>query len=408
MLIKRIIIFNDYAYVFGGASKVAIDSAVELAKRGYDVTFFSGTGPESDLLAENNIKSICLNQPDMLSDKSKLQAAIRSAWNQRAYKETIKLLRDFDKKNTLIIVHGYAKTLSTSIFSAFKKTNYEVIVTLHDYFSACPNGGFYIYPKHKNCDVEPMSLSCLKCNCDVRNYPQKLYRYVRQLFIRHNLKGNQKNMHAINVSNLSGRLMKPYIRHYFSSYDTLLNPVDVYMGEYVNITENKKYLYIGRLSQEKGIKDFCEVITELQLEGIVLGDGYLMDKLKDAYPNIEFVGWSDKKKKDEYAKQAKCLIFPSLLHETFGLTITEMLSYGIPCIMPEGCGASSLIQDGVNGYKYPMGDYNALKACVKKYEESDLTLFQYSTRNSFVRKDYSVETYIDKLLNLVEGLNNNR
>ncbi len=134
----------------------------------------------------------------------------------------------------------------------------------------------------------------------------------------------------------------------------------------------------------------------------MLGDGYLLSELKDAYPNIEFAGWADKVKKDKYVKNSKCLIFPSLVHETFGLAIAEMLSYGIPCIIPDGCGASSLVKDGVNGFVYNMGDYNALKACVEKFEACDLDVIQTNTRNSFVRENYSLNVYIEKLLALTD------
>lgn len=398
---RNIVVFSDFAYPYGGAGKVAFDSAIAFAKKGYIVTFFSGTGPESELLLNNGIRSICLRQPDMLSDKNKFKAAVRSIWNHKAYYETKRILRKCDN-NTLIIVHGYAKTLSTSIFAAFKRKNIKVLVVLHDYFAACPNGGFYIYPKHKNCIVSPMSLECITCNCDARSYSQKIYRCLRQLFIKHNLQGNKKNLHAINVSDLSGQMMAPYIKDYFASYNTLQNPIDIYTGEYVEITKNKKYIFVGRLSQEKGIRDFCRVITELQLEGLVLGDGYLLSELKDAYPNIEFAGWADKVKKDKYVKNSKCLIFPSLVHETFGLAIAEMLSYGIPCIIPDGCGASSLVKDGVNGFVYNMGDYNALKACVEKFEACDLDVIQTNTRNSFVRENYSLNVYIEKLLALTD------
>lgn len=395
------IFFNDFAHPYGGAGKVAFDCATAFAKRGYHVTFFSGTGPESGLLQNHGIKSVCLNQPDMLSDKNKLKAATRSIWNQKAYRETKRLLKDYDETDTIIIVHGYAKTLSTSIFAAFKKTSFKVYVVLHDYFAACPNGGFYNYPKHEICNLTPMSWACISCNCDVRSYPQKLYRCVRQLFVRHNLQGNKKNLHALNVSDLSGGLMSPYIKNYFASYETLLNPVDIYTGDYVDITHNKKYIFIGRLSQEKGIRDFCKVITELHLEGVVLGDGYLMNELKETYPNIEFVGWADKEVKERYVKKSKCLIFPSLVHETFGLAIAEVLSYGIPCIIPDGCGASSLIKDGINGFVYPMGDYECLKNAVRQFESLDLNAIMISTRKSCHKDDYTMEAYVKNMDRIV-------
>lgn len=398
---KRLIIYNDYAYISGGAGKVAFDSAIAFAKNGYDVTFFSGTGPESPLLEKNNIKSICLHQPDMLSDKNKIGAAIRSIWNRKAYKKTLSLLKEYDYNDTAIIVHGFSKTLSTSIFAAFKKTKFKVFLTLHDYFAACPNGGFYNYQEQKSCQLVPMSYTCLRCNCDARSYAQKIYRYIRQIFVRYNLKGNKMNMHALCVSDNSRSLMEPFVKDFFSSYNVLINPVDIYQGDYVNIIDNDYYLFVGRLSEEKGIRDFCRVITELNLKGVVLGEGYLMEEMKLSYPNIVFKGWCNDEQKEKSIKQAKCLIFPSKIHETFGLSVAELLSYGIPCVVSEGLGCTALIYHKQNGLVFQMGNYIALKHCICEFESMDLRNLMDSTRNSFDRSYYTIDNYVKRFKKIV-------
>ena len=51
----KILVFNDYAYVEGGAGKVAIESAKKLAERGHEVIFFSAVGPISKELSESKI-----------------------------------------------------------------------------------------------------------------------------------------------------------------------------------------------------------------------------------------------------------------------------------------------------------------------------------------------------------------
>lgn len=400
---RNIIIFYDFAFVSGGAGKVAFDAATGLADAGYNVTFFSGTGPESPLLRQHGIRSVCLGQPDMLSDGNKLRAALRSIWNGKAYKATMPLLEEYSPDDTLAIVHGYSKTLSPAILSAIDKLGFKCLLFLHDYFAACPNGGFYDYQKQANCHYAPLSARCWTCNCDLRSFPQHIYRCIRQLFVRRSLK-RSRNIHAYNVSALSGSLMRPYIAGWFKAYETLPNPVDVNQGEYIDIRSNDKYLFIGRLSEEKGIRHFCKVTTELSLKGIVLGDGYLMEELKAGYPNVDFVGWASGEDKAKFIRQAKCLVFPSIVHETFGLTVAELLSFGIPIIMPTGCGASYLVKDGVNGFLYPMGDYEGLKAAVTKFERVDMEDFMASTRAGFDREQFTRETYINNLQAIFDKL----
>ena len=71
-------------------------------------------------------------------------------------------------------VEELRKKLRTEILSGKK-----VILTLHDYFTLCPCGGFYDYKSKKVCNKSPMSLKCILCNCDKRNYPQKIWRVIR-------------------------------------------------------------------------------------------------------------------------------------------------------------------------------------------------------------------------------------
>lgn len=402
MQVKNIIIFNDYANPNGGTSKVACDTAIAFAKIGINVVFVCGSGPIYRLFDKYNINPICLGQPDLLSDKSKVKAACRGLWNLKAYRCTRLLLKKYSASDTIVMVHSYSKILSSSIYTALKKSDFKVLVTLHDYFQACPNGGFRNYKKHVNCSFCPMSLKCLLSNCDSRSYSQKLYRCLRQIVLNSNMKGNKENLIALNVSDMSGTLLKPYIANRFSIYKTLLNPVDLSNDEYVDITKNSSYIFIGRLSEEKGIRDFCRVMTDLSLQGVVLGDGYLRNEMEKLYPNVDFVGWADSEKKIKYIRQAKCLIFPSNVYETFGLSVAEVLSYGIPCIVPKECGCSYLIKEGENGLIYTIGDYSELKSRVLKFEQLDLYKIMQTTRSSFDRKSLSVDAYIERVFKIIE------
>lgn len=399
--IRNVLVFNDYAYLYGGAGKVAFDGAIALADIGYKVTFIAGTGSIDVSLLKHEIKCICLNQPDLLSDKNRFKAACRGVWNHKAYKVTKKLLKQYNPNNTVILVHGYSKTLSVSIFAAMKNSGFKVIYTLHDYFAACPNGGFYDFHHQNLCSLKPLSFKCICRNCDSRSYFQKLYRVVRQFVIRCCLK-DSNNFYAYNVSEMSKQIMEPYIANYFKVYDVLTNPVDVNVNEKFSIINNHTYLFIGRLSVEKGIEDFCKVITELGLQGVVLGDGYLMEKLKKAYPNIVFKGWVDGKTKVQELSCAKCVIFSSKVHETYGLVIPESLSYGVPCIVPDGCGATNLIVEGRNGFIFKMGDYNDLKSKVLLMENAKISEISNYITETFRSELFSMNSYIMKLVSLFE------
>ena len=110
----KIIIVNDYASVQGGAAQVAVASARGLADVGYDVTFVYGTGQADPILNHSNIELICLEQYDLLSNPSKLNAMKVGIWNRPVEMKIDKILDQYDKKNTIVHLHSWVKSLSAS------------------------------------------------------------------------------------------------------------------------------------------------------------------------------------------------------------------------------------------------------------------------------------------------------
>jgi len=82
-------------------------------------------------------------------------------------------LEDFDSKNTIVHLHGWTKALSSSVVRECVDKNFSIVCTLHDYFVACPNGGFYNFRTHKICHLHPLSTRCVLENCDSRVMPRR-------------------------------------------------------------------------------------------------------------------------------------------------------------------------------------------------------------------------------------------
>ena len=237
------------------------------------------------------------------------------------------MLKKLDKKTTIIHVHGWTKALSSSIFDIAFKMNFKVVLTLHDYFTACPNGGYFNYQKNEICKLKPLSKKCIRCNCDSRNYIFKIYRLIRQ-FVQNNIvKLNKRIENVITISEFSEKILKPTLGKN-TKITRIYNPIDIdENAEKVDPSKNEYYLYVGRISKEKGVDLFCQAITELGLKGIAVGDGDEKKKLEKQYPNIEFVGWKNKDEVKQYMKGARALIFPSRWYETAGLTVLEAMQY---------------------------------------------------------------------------------
>ena len=401
-MLKNIIIVNDRAYIDGGAGYVAITSAIALAKRRYNVILFSAIGPIDSSLKESGVKVICLNQCGILEDRNRLRAIVQGIWNNKAYKELNKTLDKLNKDETIVHVHAYSKALSASIFAAVAKSGFKLVVTLHEFFTICPNGGLFNYRLNKICHVHPSSFRCYLCNCDSRNYFQKIWRSLRQVVLNKAIAMNYK-IHMFTISDLTEKIFKEKESWISRSkiqlcFTRINNPVNLTNNKIVDISNNDIYVMIARISIEKGVDLFCEAITDLGLKGRVLGAGYLLEEYKKKYPKIEFVGWVSGKEKEKCLSDCKALILPSVWYETFGLVVAEMKSMGIPSIVPDKSAAAEQIIDNETGFIFNIGNVESLKKTIIKCENTNLSIMQENILKSFDSTSFSCELHTMKLI----------
>lgn len=331
--IKNVLIINDFDYIQGGASKVAIQTANLLKENdpNLNVYFFSGAHDLKSNLREDVI-NICTNQGESLRDKNKLRGAINNLYNFKAKKRLKELLLTLDRDETIIHVHGWTKCLSSSIFDIAFKMKFKIVLTLHDYFTAFPNGGYFNYQKNEICTLEPFSMKYIMTNCDSRSYFFHLYRLLRFFIQNKIVKLNDKLSDVITISDFSEKILKKTLNPK-TRIHRVYNPIDLDPNrEIVDYTKNDYLLYVGRVSKEKGVDIFCEGVTKANKKGVVVGDGSELEKLKKEYPNIEFVGWKNSQEVKEYMKKARALVIPSRWYEAAPLTPIEALQYGIPVI----------------------------------------------------------------------------
>lgn len=401
--LKNIVIVCDYAFFEGGAANVAMQSVLAFAKHtDLNVYCFAGCGEPCDLLKESRAKVIALGMPDLLDNKNKLDAFIKGIYNKKSGEELKKLLSKLDREETIVHIHTWTKVLSSSVFKVCEELKFKTFLTIHEYFLACPNGACYNYVDQHICEKSPMSLECIKCNCDARNYPQKLWRCVRQTkqnkVIRH-----FKNLNYVFISPYQEKQLLRRIPDVKNKY-LVKNPINVGERMCLNPEKNSEFIYIGRLSAEKGPQLFCEAITKAGVKGVVMGTGLLADELKSRYPNIEFTGWQNKQQINERLKKTRVLIFPTLWYEGSPLTTPEVQAHGIPCIVTDCSSAVDDIVHGENG-EIVKPNVTDMAEAIERFKDDDyVRRLSKNTYQMFNENRGSEKWYVDNLLKIyLEG-----
>ena len=403
----NVIIVNDFSYLNGGASKVAIDSALGLVRKVDKVVYFAAVGPAASEISSSEIDVICLGQADILTDSNRLRAAIQGLWNKQAAEKFKEALLQYSTHDTVIHIHSWTKALSSSVISQAIDLGFEVVITLHDYFTVCPNGGFYNYEKNEICTLKPLSRECISTQCDVRNYPQKLYRVGRQMIQskKGQIPGNVK--HYIYVSEFSKSILEPLLPKN-SNYYLVNNPIVAKHYKPADISNNESFVMAGRLAPEKGPQLFLDAVHNLNASGILIGDGDWRPLDIEKYKSVEFTGWLSHEDLMTKISCAKALIFPSLLYETQGLTVLEAASLGVPAIVPDTCAARDMIIDGETGLIFKGGDLQdlQLKMMILMNDTEYLIKLGENAYEAFWKEPQTLDSHVKGLLSVYNKILN--
>ena len=123
-----------------------------------------------------------------------------------------------------------------------------------------------------------------------------------------------------------------------------------------------RVLFVGQLSQRKGIKYLLEAFRDLRLPGAelvlvgsIVGSGRGLQCYRDVFQHIPNVPHSEV---HQWFERADIFVYPSL-HEGSALAIYEAMACGLPVITTPNSG--SVVQDGIHGYIVPLRDVELLK-----------------------------------------------
>ncbi len=338
--VNSVLVLNDFCHVQGGASKVALDEAAALASHGLDVTFLGAVGPVADQLGDAGVRVICLEQPELADAARAPRVAAQVLWNRLAWRTTRETLARHDPQRTVVHLHGYTKALTTTPMLAARRAGFPTVCTLHDFFAACPNGAFFDYRRNEPCTLRGLSAACVARSCDKRHVAHKAYRLVRSAAQRHLARFPATVRDYITLSARSSALLRPYLPDDARLYP-LENITDVARGRPVDVAANRALVVLGRLDAEKGVTLAAEAARRAGLPITFIGDGPLRVEIEAMGGRV--TGWLPASEVAAELHQARCLLFPSLWYETFGLVVAEAAARGVPAIVSDISAAAERV-----------------------------------------------------------------
>ncbi|MVN23452.1 glycosyltransferase family 4 protein [Mucilaginibacter arboris] len=319
-------------------------------------TSYQYKGGEDTVVAEEikllQLQGIMVELLEFNNHKNAFLKLLQLPFNLQSYFKTKEALALF--KPDIVHIHNLHFGGSPSVIYAIKRSKIPFVITLHNYRLLCPSGILFHNGK--------LFLDSLSNKFPWKAVGSGVYKNSKLItfwlslsIYLHNKLGTWKicnryivlSEHAKKLflsSNLGLSASQFVVKPNFCS-DPILK----------NQQAQDYFLYVGRLSEEKGIMLLLSVFSSCPYKVKIAGDGPLKDevvKYSSRFPNIEFLGILNKTEVFTILESCSALVFPSIWFEGMPLTIIEAFACGIPVISSRIGAMETMITPDYNGLHF--------------------------------------------------------
>lgn len=297
---------------------------------------------------------------DDVARMGRLRLVSDTLWSTRTLHEIERAIGDFHPD--IVHVHNTFPLLSPSVYWVADRLQVPVVQTLHNFRLMCPQAMFLRAGRvcedclgtipwrgalrgcYRGSRAQSAVLAgMVTLHRGMGTWRRKVTRYIalnefcRQKFIEGGLPAERL-------------VVKPNFVERPSSCVGSAGCNDIRQG----------FLFVGRLSPEKGVDVLIEALRQPVFGGhvpqvSVLGDGPLSDSVRDDRA-IHWHGAQPAPAVGHAMARAEMLLLPSVWYENFPRTLVEAFSQGLPVLASRIGALAELIEDGVTGLLFEPGD----------------------------------------------------
>lgn len=152
--------------------------------------------------------------------------------------------------------------------------------------------------------------------------------------------------------------------------------------------------FVSRIEPGKGwdvLLRACSALPDRNFRILMVGGGGGQQHLEDLAAQfdltdvLEYVGSQPQQALPGFLNRMDVFVFPTELKESLGLVAIEAMSCGIPVIASNHAAPADYVQNGINGYKFPVSDSTALAeilAMVRSLSDADRSALSAGARTT--------------------------
>ncbi len=343
----RVLILHNQYQQRGGEDLVVSSEAQLLREAGFDV------------------KLNIVNNSAIHSAHQKFQTAATAPFNFIQAERVRKVVKEWGAD--VVHIHNFHPLLSPSVHVGASRAGAAVIQTLHNFRTVCA-GSLLLREGHicEKC-IPRSSLWGIYHRCYKSSLPGSISTVLMQHVARRQW---LKNQHVDRLITLTEFNRNKFAEAGFPLEKMVVKPN--FLPDFAEQTRNRRekrgFLFVGRLSPEKGVGDILSAWSKLEdLELDIVGDGPQRRELEELrLPNIRFLGHRSPEDVRELMETREALLLPSIWYEGLPMTLVESFRAGLPILCSKIGSLAGLVTPGVNGFHFEPGNPNDIAAVVRR------------------------------------------
>jgi len=360
----RLLLINKFWHDVGragGVGRYIMQEAEDLTAMGWEVIPFAIADDDARV---SEWDKYFPKAHDYSSPRFDLVAATSLIWNFEAARKLDALIEE--SKPDVAHIHNIYHHLSPSILGVLRKHNIPVVQTIHDWRLLCP--AIHMLQDGNICEKckDGKFWNAISGKCVKGSMPASV------LAVAETKLHSSRKMYRNTVSKFlcpSQFLKDKHIQWGWPAGQMIHLPNFVDMDQWPqNDDRENYYIFVGRLSHEKGLKTLLAAHEKLDngLELRIAGSGPQADELKNlAGDNVTFLGHIPLEQVKKEISNAQFSVIPSQWYENGPFSIIESLAAGTPVVGTDLGGIPEHLDENC-GILFESGNKNSLLSALQK------------------------------------------
>lgn len=285
-----------------------------------------------------------------ISGEGRASVAAQTIWSQRTDREVSDLIARV--RPDVMHVHNTFPLISPSVYWASRRAGVPIVQTLHNFRLICPQA--LLLRDGKVCE------DCVG-RLPWRGVVHGCYRESRlQTAVLTGMLGVHRAIGTWQRGITRYIALNDFCRRKFIEGGLPSDRIDI-KPNFVDLpppaeSHRQGFLFVGRLSQEKGINVLAAAAARFAEAEISVAGGGPEQHMLDGIANIIQLGPQGPEAVYAAMQKATALVLPSIWYENFPRTLVEAFACGLPVIASRIGALGELVKDGVTGLLFEPGN----------------------------------------------------